>query len=316
MATTILTTALIIFFLSGCGSESQNTSEAVVMEETVEESAETSETEKAAETEEDEKTQETEANVYYEEGKACLYGLNGTEISLEQAYNNFAKAKDMGNQDANFYLGVLADWQGYPEQDFAKAKTYYEACENNPYAQLSLGFFYYYGQGVETDAERGKELFQSVIDQGCAEGYLGTAGIAYDEQDYATAFEYYNKVLEGKEQVYLADALRSIGNLYYSALEWWEKAADLGNSFVMCDIAYVYEEGNGVEQDFGKAMEWYEKAADLGNADAMNNIGWMYGNGNGVEQDLSMALEWYEKAAALGSESAEQNVAYIKSILQ
>ena len=132
--TTIIMTTLGISILSGCGSDRQNTSEAVAVAETVEASTETSET--ATETEEDENTQKTEANEYYEEGKACLYGLNGTEISLEQAYNNFAKAKDMGNQDANFYLGVLADWYGYPEQDFAKAKTYYEACENNPYAQL------------------------------------------------------------------------------------------------------------------------------------------------------------------------------------
>ena len=47
-------------------------------------------------------------------------------------------------------------------------------------------------------------------------------------------------------------------------------------------------------------MEWYLKAADLGNAYAMNNIGVMYRNGWGVEKDLDEANKWYKKAEDAG----------------
>lgn len=46
-----------------------------------------------------------------------------------------------------------------------------------------------------------------------------------------------------------------------------------------------------------QAMEWFKKAADLGNISAMDFIGFMYENGLGVEPDSTKAQEWYDKAA-------------------
>ena len=62
-------------------------------------------------------------------------------------------------------------------------------------------------------------------------------------------------------------------------------------------LGILYDWYSYPELDYAKAMEWYEKAADLGNATAMDNIGWLYENGLGVERDLSKAQEWYDKAA-------------------
>ena len=64
----------------------------------------------------------------------------------------------------------------------------------------------------------------------------------------------------------------------------------------MNNLGYMYMYGEGVEQDGAKAVEWYTKAADLGNTDAMNNLGYMYANGYGTEQDNDKALEWYVKS--------------------
>jgi hypothetical protein len=69
----------------------------------------------------------------------------------------------------------------------------------------------------------------------------------------------------------------------------------------MNNIGDLYYYGAGVEQDYTKAMEWYEKAADLGKATAMKNIGYLYENGLGVEQDSAKAQEWYDKAENLGN---------------
>ena len=104
--------------------------------------------------------------------------MDGAQIDLADAHTNFTKSQELGNTEANFYLGVLADWYGYPKKDYEQAKVYYEQSGDNPYAQISLGFLYYNGQGVEQDMEKGKELFQSVADQGVVEGYYGLASAA------------------------------------------------------------------------------------------------------------------------------------------
>ena len=62
----------------------------------------------------------------------------------------------------------------------------------------------------------------------------------------------------------------------------------------------LYDNGQGVAQDYVKAREWYEKAADKGDERAMTNLGLLYDNGQGVAQDYVKAREWYEKAADKG----------------
>ena len=129
-------------------------------------------------------------------------------------------------------------------------------------------------------------------------------------------------------------ALCSIGHIYrygegveqdYSkALEWYNKAANAGNSAAMNNIGYMYEFSEGVEQDYTKALEWYNKAVNAGNAAAwynkavnagnaaaMNNIGRMYEFGKGVEQDYTKSLEWYNKAANAGNATAMYNIGYM-----
>ena len=40
--------------------------------------------------------------------------------------------------------------------------------------------------------------------------------------------------------------------------------------------------------------------AEAGDADAQYNLGWMYDEGEGVEQDFKEAVKWYQKAADQG----------------
>jgi TPR repeat protein len=76
----------------------------------------------------------------------------------------------------------------------------------------------------------------------------------------------------------------------------------------MLELGGLYENGYGVDRDYGKAREWYQKAADKGNAYAMYNLGGLYENGNGVAQDYGKAREWYQKAADAGHADAKQGL--------
>ena len=83
---------------------------------------------------------------------------------------------------------------------------------------------------------------------------------------------------------------------------------DLNNPYAMSDLAALYAEGDGVEQDLGKALEYTQKAADLGVAEAYTCLGDFYSTGTGVEQDREKAAEYYRKAVELGDENAAEKL--------
>ena len=306
--------------MTACGgnADTAEVKETTKVEETTA-TEESAEADAQTEAEDEEQAKLAEASEYYEAGRRSLYGLDGAQIDMEDACTNFTKAQELGNTDANFYLGILTDYYGYPKKDYEQARAYYEQSGDNPYAQIALGFLYYYGNGVEQDMEKGKELFQSAADTGVVEGYYGLAVVAKNEEDIETALGHYNKVVEeGTEPLYIAYAMNNLGHMYRNgegveqdyakAAEWFTKAADLGNTTAMNNLGYMYASGEGVEQDGAKAIEWYTKVADLGDADAMVALGSIYQSGIGVEQDGAKAVEWYTKAVELGNIMAEANL--------
>ncbi|WP_020597235.1 serine/threonine-protein kinase [Spirosoma panaciterrae] len=76
----------------------------------------------------------------------------------------------------------------------------------------------------------------------------------------------------------------------------------------MHDLGYMYDTGNGTQQDYTEAREWYEKAADKGIPMSMNNLGVMYRYGSGVDKDYSRARSLFERAAAEGVHLANYNL--------
>ena len=58
-------------------------------------------------------------------------------------------------------------------------------------------------------------------------------------------------------------------------------------------------------------MKWYRTAADQGHAQAQRNLGYMYQNGQGVTQDYSAAMKWLHKAQVLGDEMAKKAIEWI-----
>lgn len=74
-------------------------------------------------------------------------------------------------------------------------------------------------------------------------------------------------------------------------------------------VAYMYEHGIGVPQDYATAMTWYRKAAESGLPEAQYGIGVLYDKGSGIERDSSEAARWFERAANQGFVAAEFNLA-------
>ena len=53
---------------------------------------------------------------------------------------------------------------------------------------------------------------------------------------------------------------------------WYQKAADQGYADAEYALGSFYENGLGIEKDYGKARAWYQKAADQRNTDAQAGL--------------------------------------------
>jgi hypothetical protein len=85
-----------------------------------------------------------------------------------------------------------------------------------------------------------------------------------------------------------------------TALKVWMPKAKEGDADAMNYVGEIFEKGlGGVTPDFTAAADWYQKAADKGNSSAMINLGSLYEGGRGVKQDSVQALNWYRKASGL-----------------
>src|SRR5260370_20495292 len=96
-----------------------------------------------------------------------------------------------------------------------------------------------------------------------------------------------------------------------AAAQRCRKAADQGDAQAQFYVGWMYNNGQGVQQDHTQAVLWYRKAADQGDARAQCNLGLMYNNGQGVQQDHTQAALWYRKAADQGVAQAQNNLGFM-----
>ena len=94
------------------------------------------------------------------------------------------------------------------------------------------------------------------------------------------------------------------------AVEWYRKAAELGNSEAMFKLGSCFAKAQGVQQDQAQAVAWYRTAAEHGNSAAMNNLGACLARGFGTPQNYAEAFAWYQKAAELGQASSMENLGH------
>ncbi len=96
---------------------------------------------------------------------------------------------------------------------------------------------------------------------------------------------------------------------YESAMKFYKKASDAGSAEAKHFIAWMHEEGKGVERNYEKALEWYHEAAWAGHKDSQHKLGDVYSRGKGVEKDHAKAFSWYKKAAEQGHADSQYEVA-------
>jgi len=92
-----------------------------------------------------------------------------------------------------------------------------------------------------------------------------------------------------------------------------KKPAETGDPIAIFNMGVYYYEGlYNLPQHYTKALDWYQRAAELGHAGAQFNIGITYIDGGGIEVDKKKAKHYYELAAMQGDSYARHNLGVIE----
>ena len=95
---------------------------------------------------------------------------------------------------------------------------------------------------------------------------------------------------------------------FATALRLFRPLANQGNANAQFNLGLIFEQGQGVPQDYVEAAKWYRLAADQGDAYAQTNLGFLYEKGQGVPQNYAEAAKLYRLAAEQGDAVAQRNL--------
>ena len=102
---------------------------------------------------------------------------------------------------------------------------------------------------------------------------------------------------------------------FKTALEEWAPLAEQGIASAQYSLGFMYQNGQGVLQNYKTAVKWYTVAAEQGFAGAQNNLGLMYENGQGVLIDAKRAYMWFDIGAFNDSGLGDENRIRIAKIM-
>ena len=99
------------------------------------------------------------------------------------------------------------------------------------------------------------------------------------------------------------------------AARLYRLAAEKGSVAGQYDLAYLYEQGSGVERNETEAAKWYESAASGGDPLAQYDIGQRYLLGVGVSTNRTQAFKWLTLAAGQGQADSTRLLPEVKGQL-
>lgn len=133
---------------------------------------------------------------------------------------------------------------------------------------------------------------------------------AYQRGNYAVALRAFRTLAERGDVL----AQYELGVMYNNgegvqqnfgeAIEWFYRAAIMGHAPAQSSLGIKYEKGQGVKRNYREAANWYRRSAEQGYATAQYRLGRMYVLGRGVKRDYIEAVAWFDRAAEQGVQDA------------
>lgn len=191
---------------------------------------------------------------------------------------------EVGNGDALFNLGVLAEDGLGETRDMVKAEALYVSASvaGNFKSQYRLGVLYFAGQLLPADADK-------------ARLYL-TLAATHGDKDAKDMLAQLGGTATSLSPLQQADLLGGSGQ-HESAAALYRELADAGHVRAQTRLAWAYEAGRGVVRDLAEAARRFELAAELGDAEAQYALAVMLRTGRGRAADAALSERWLDKAA-------------------
>jgi TPR repeat protein len=192
---------------------------------------------------------------------------------------------EIGNGDALFNLGILAeDGLGEP-RNMARAEAFYAsaAAAGNFKAQYRLGVLYFAGTLLPRDPEK-------------ARLYLTQAAL-HGDRDAQNMLQQLGQPERPLSAFAQAELLSGSGQ-HAQALTLYQTLADAGDATAQTRLAWAFEAGRGVSPDLQEAARRFELAAQAGNAEAQYALAVMLRTGRGRPMDRAQSDLWLARAAA------------------
>ena len=250
-----------------------------------------------------------------------------TNGSIEKAHDLYTKCAELGNVEAQRYLGICYENGdcGF-EKDQTEAIKWYEKAVDNDDAEAKylLACCYSVGSGVKLDKRKSASLLIESGEQGCTDAqymlysvYQTGDGV---QKNHKEAIKWLKKSAENGDP----DRQYLLGHKYCSGDElqqdysegnvWLRKSAHQGNKEAQCELGINYFEGLGVDQDYFEAFKFFQLSSEQGNVTAQYNLGVCYENGYGVERDYFEALKFYQLASEF-NEIAKEALEKIQGLI-
>lgn len=223
--------------------------------------------------------------LWYRIGKMYAAGL-GTEQNYETAAEWFSQAVAVNHKYAQYSLaGLFYRGQGV-DQNYEQALRLYKcsAKQSNPYASYEVAKMYRDGTGTTVQPEQAGQFFHSAF---C--GFTSLEKQSHDDKlQYRLGQMLHTGTGAEKDEK--------------AAVEYWEKAAKLGNVHAQYALAKLWMETN--DGDVSKALKWLTKAANGGHALAQYTLGKCYRDGIHVDKSMEQAVHLFLLSAEQDNEYA------------
>lgn len=177
----------------------------------------------------------------------------------------------------------------------AAAALEYAAGQGHTLALWKLGRMYADGDGVEHDDLKAFEYFSKLADQHADES-PDSPNASVVSSAFVALGTYF---LDGIKGTYVgANPARAVEMFNYAA-------SYFSDSNAQYNLARLYMEGTGVDQDARQAARWFNLAAEKGHHPSQALLGHMLINGQGVPRQRAKGLMWLTLAREAAADSGK-----------
>ena len=231
----------------------------------------------------------------------------------EQELNTLITKADQSDVKA---MIKLADYyRGIDNLDKAFKYVHKSTLYSYPEGERKLGYYYERGIGCDKDLVKARQYYELAAMHGDIKAKYNIGLFYYRNKQYPQAF---NLVKESAEMNYSKAILLlayfyehgvNVEQDYVKARECYLKALEQGEKGIYHLLGIYSYYGYGVEQNLDEAFDYFYQGAEEKEKECYYYLGVMYSKGEGIKRDYSQAFYWYNQGAMNGDYKAMYNVA-------